>query len=72
MARLKPPPHVPPMTMLDSSILDLFDGFGTPHRPTATDWRASLDAAMNRLGALQERFPGIPTWPTRDDARGAK
>ena len=50
MARLKPPPHVPPMTMLDSSILDLFErAFGTADRPTATDWRASLDAAMNRL-----------------------
>lgn len=49
-ARLKPPPHVPPITMLDPSVLDLFDrAFGTTRRPTATEWRSSLDAAMKRL-----------------------
>jgi DNA-binding helix-hairpin-helix protein with protein kinase domain len=49
-ARLKPPPHVPLATMLDPSVLDLFDrAFGTPRRPTATEWRASLDAAMKQL-----------------------
>ena len=48
--RLKPPPHVPPVTMLDPSMLDLFErAFGSPRRPTATEWRASLDAAMRQL-----------------------
>lgn len=49
-ARLKPPPHVPPVTMLDPSLLDLFErAFTTPRRPTAADWRDSLDRAMGRL-----------------------
>ena len=49
-ARLKPPPHVPPATMLDPSTLDLFErAFGTPRRPTATEWRSSLDSAMKQL-----------------------
>ena len=49
-ARLKPPPHVPPVTMLDPSMLDLFErAFTTPQRPTATDWRGSLDKAMSQL-----------------------
>ena len=49
-ARLKPPPHVPPVTMLDPSLLDLFDrAFCTPQRPTATEWRSSLDKAMTQL-----------------------
>jgi DNA-binding helix-hairpin-helix protein with protein kinase domain len=49
-ARLKPPPHVPPVTMLDPSMLDLFDrAFGTARRPTAAEWRKSLDAAMSQL-----------------------
>ncbi len=49
-ARLKPPPHVPPATMLDPSVLALFErAFGTAHRPTASEWRTSLDAAMRQL-----------------------
>lgn len=49
-ARLKPPPHVPPTAMLDSSILDLFErAFRTGARPTASEWRAGLDAAMKSL-----------------------
>src|SRR4051812_25364319 len=49
-ARLKPPPHVPPVTMLDPSVLDLFDqAFGAGRRPAATEWRTSLDAAMKQL-----------------------
>jgi DNA-binding helix-hairpin-helix protein with protein kinase domain len=49
-AKLKPPPHVPPVTMLDASVLDLFErAFCTQRRPTATEWRASLDAAMKQL-----------------------
>jgi DNA-binding helix-hairpin-helix protein with protein kinase domain len=50
MARLRPPPHVPPTTMLDPSVLDLFErAFCTARRPTATEWRTSLDAAMKQL-----------------------
>ena len=49
-ARLKPPPHVPPVTMLDPSMLDLFErAFTTPQRPTAADWRGALDKAMSQL-----------------------
>jgi DNA-binding helix-hairpin-helix protein with protein kinase domain len=49
-ARLKPPPHVPPVTMLDPSMLDLFErAFTTAQRPTATDWRGVLDKAMSQL-----------------------
>ncbi len=49
-ARLKPPPHVPPAAMLDPAVLDLFErAFCTTRRPTATEWLASLDAAMKRL-----------------------
>jgi hypothetical protein len=49
-ARLRPPPHVPPATMLDTYVLDLFDrAFCTARRPTATEWRTSLDAAMRQL-----------------------
>ncbi len=48
--RLKPPPHVPPVTMLDPSLLEMFErAFTTPRRPTATDWRGSLDRAMGQL-----------------------
>ena len=49
-ARLKPPPHVPPLTMLDPTLLDLFErAFTAPRRPTAADWRGSLDKAMSQL-----------------------
>jgi DNA-binding helix-hairpin-helix protein with protein kinase domain len=49
-ARLRPPPHVPPAAMLDATVLDLFDrAFCTQRRPTATEWRTSLDAAMKHL-----------------------
>ena len=48
--KLKPPPHVPPVTMLDAAILDLFErAFGSPRRPTASEWRAALDSGMGRL-----------------------
>ncbi|MHB1559610.1 MAG: hypothetical protein ACYC61_19350 [Isosphaeraceae bacterium] len=48
--RLRPPPHVPPAAMLGPALLDLFErAFCTPRRPTATEWRASLDAAMKQL-----------------------
>ncbi len=49
-ARLKPPPNVPPVAMLGPALLDLFErAFCTPRRPTATEWQASLDAAMKQL-----------------------
>jgi DNA-binding helix-hairpin-helix protein with protein kinase domain len=36
--------------MLDHSVLDLFErAFGTKHRPSATEWRTALDAAMKHL-----------------------
>ena len=48
--KLKPPPHVPPVTMLDAATLDLFErAFGSTSRPTATEWRNVLDGAMNQL-----------------------
>jgi DNA-binding helix-hairpin-helix protein with protein kinase domain len=48
--KLKPPPHVPPVTMLDAGTLDLFErAFGSTRRPTATEWRSALDAAMKQL-----------------------
>ena len=48
--KLKPPPHVPPVTMLDVATLDLFErAFGSTRRPTATEWRSVLDAAMKQL-----------------------
>ncbi len=49
-ARLSPPPHVPPMMILDPVILDLFErAFCTQRRPTATEWRSTLDAALKQL-----------------------
>ena len=49
-ARLKPPPHVPPVSMLDPFLIDLFErAFTTPNRPTATDWRGALDKSMSHL-----------------------
>ncbi len=52
--KLKPPPHVPPISMLDAATLDLFErAFGSPRRPTASEWRATLDAAMGRLQRCQ-------------------
>lgn len=48
--KLKPPPNVPPVTMLDAATIDLFErAFGSPLRPTATEWRNALDASMKRL-----------------------
>jgi DNA-binding helix-hairpin-helix protein with protein kinase domain len=48
--KLKPPPHVPPLTMLDGATLDLFErAFGSTRRPAATEWRVVLDAAMKQL-----------------------
>ncbi|MDB5352855.1 MAG: Protein kinase protein [Planctomycetota bacterium] len=48
--KLKPPPNVPPVAMLDTVTLDLFErAFGSPRRPTATEWRNALDASMMQL-----------------------
>jgi len=48
--RLKPPPNVPPLAMLDAATIDLFErAFGSSQRPTATEWRNSLDASMKHL-----------------------
>ena len=45
-----PPPNVPPMTILDPAVLDLFErAFASGRRPTATEWRGSLDAALKGL-----------------------
>jgi len=52
---LRPPPKVPPLSMLDPGILDLFEkAFRAPGqsaliRPTAQQWRTTLDSAMNQL-----------------------
>lgn len=49
-SKLKPPPHVPPMTMLDAPIRELFErAFGSQQRPTATEWRDALDESMKGL-----------------------
>jgi DNA-binding helix-hairpin-helix protein with protein kinase domain len=48
--KLKPPPNVPPVTMLDAATLDLFErAFGSSRRPTASEWRSALDSAMKQL-----------------------
>ncbi|MBV8610010.1 MAG: hypothetical protein JO034_21435, partial [Singulisphaera sp.] len=52
--KLKPPPHVPPVTMLDAATLDLFErAFCSTRRPTAAEWRTVLDAAMKQLQRCQ-------------------
>ena len=49
-SKLKPPPHVPPLAMLDIPTRDLFErAFGSRQRPTATEWRGVLDASMRGL-----------------------
>lgn len=54
-AALKPPPKVPPLHMLDPGMLALFEkafkapGNTTNYRPTAQEWRASLDSSINQL-----------------------
>lgn len=49
-SKLKPPPHVPPLTMLDIPTRELFErAFGSRQRPTATEWRGVLDASMKGL-----------------------
>lgn len=49
-SKLKPPPHVPPLAMLDLPTRDLFErAFGSNQRPTATEWRGVLDASMKGL-----------------------
>jgi DNA-binding helix-hairpin-helix protein with protein kinase domain len=49
-SKLKPPPHVPPLAMLDIATRDLFErAFGSRQRPTATEWRGVLDATMKGL-----------------------
>lgn len=48
--KLKPPPHVPPLAMLDTPTRDLFErAFRSLQRPTATEWRCVLHALMNGL-----------------------
>ncbi len=48
--KLKPPPHVLPLAMLDAATRDLFErAFGSAQRPTATEWRRVLDASMKGL-----------------------
>ena len=48
--KLKPPPHVPPLSMLDASTRDLFErAFRSTQRPTAAEWRRVLDDSMKRL-----------------------
>lgn len=48
--KLKPPPHVPPLAMLDTPTRDLFErAFGSRQRPTAAEWRRVLDALMKGL-----------------------
>jgi DNA-binding helix-hairpin-helix protein with protein kinase domain len=48
--RLKQPPHVPPLLMLDASTRDLFErAFRSLQRPTATEWRGVLDDSMAGL-----------------------
>jgi DNA-binding helix-hairpin-helix protein with protein kinase domain len=48
--KLKPPPNVPPVSMLDAATLDLFErAFRSAQRPTTSEWRAVLDAAMKQL-----------------------
>ena len=48
--KLKPPPHVPPLEMLDIATRNLFErAFGSYQRPTATEWRGVLDASMKGL-----------------------
>ena len=49
-SKLKPPPHVPPLAMLDVPTRELFErAFGSRQRPTATEWRGVLDASMKGL-----------------------
>jgi len=49
-SKLKPPPHVPPLAMLDASTRDLFErAFGSHQRPTAAEWRVVLNASVNGL-----------------------
>ena len=49
-SKLKPPPHVPPLAMLDAPTRDLFErAFGSYQRPTASEWRRVLDASMKGL-----------------------
>ena len=60
--KLKPPPNVPPLSMLDNSTLELFErAFGSPRRPTAAEWRATLDSTMKQLqrcpNDLKHSFP---------------
>ncbi|MBA4016470.1 MAG: hypothetical protein C0483_04720 [Pirellula sp.] len=49
-SKLKPPPHVPPLAMLDVPTRQLFErAFGSHQRPTAAEWRVVLDASMKGL-----------------------
>ncbi|WP_254510766.1 helix-hairpin-helix domain-containing protein [Anatilimnocola floriformis] len=49
-SKLKPPPHVPPLAMLNAPVRDLFErAFASHQRPTASEWRHALDASLNGL-----------------------
>lgn len=49
-SKLKPPPHVPPLEMLDAPTRELFErAFGSYQRPTASDWHHVLDTSMKGL-----------------------
>jgi DNA-binding helix-hairpin-helix protein with protein kinase domain len=49
-SKLKPPPHVPPLAMLDAPTRDLFErAFGSYQRPTASEWHRVLDASMKGI-----------------------
>ncbi len=48
--KLKPPPQVPPITILNQDTRELFErAFRSQQRPTATEWRKVLDASLNGL-----------------------
>jgi DNA-binding helix-hairpin-helix protein with protein kinase domain len=49
-SRLKPPPNVPPVTILDPSLIDMFErAFCTQKRPSATEWRSTLDKSLSQI-----------------------
>lgn len=49
-SKLKPPPHVPPLAMLDAPTRELFErAFGSYNRPTASEWHRVLDSSMKGL-----------------------
>jgi DNA-binding helix-hairpin-helix protein with protein kinase domain len=56
-ARMKPPPNTLPISVLDSSVLTLFERAFVPqrsgsavNRPTASDWKEALSSFLKSLG----------------------